>query len=57
MWTLISGVIQLIVLIFSKWVRTNEERKKKQEAQIKELGDAIKAGDTGVITSILSGLK
>jgi len=56
MLTLITGVVRLILLILSTWVRTSEERKKKQEAQVKELGDAIKTGDTGAITNILSRL-
>lgn len=56
MLNIIWGVIQLILLIFSKWAEKDTEKKKKKEATKKELSDAIKSGDTSAITAILSGL-
>jgi uncharacterized membrane protein YvbJ len=53
----IGGVISLILLIVSKWLEANAEDKKKKEAIIKELKDAIKNGDTSAITAALGGLR
>lgn len=57
MWTVIGGIIQLTLLILSKWFEADAEKKKKQEAIIKELKDAIAAGNTSNITAALSGLR
>jgi uncharacterized membrane protein YvbJ len=57
MWITIGGIVQLILLILSKWFETNTEKKKKQEIIIKELKDAIASGDTSSITAALSGLR
>jgi uncharacterized membrane protein YvbJ len=57
MWTVIGGIVSLILLVVSKWFEANAETKKKQETIIKELKDAIKNGDTSAITATLSGLR
>lgn len=57
MLTIIGGIVQLILLLLSKWIQTDAAKKAKQEVVIKELKDAIAKGDTGAITSALSGIK
>ena len=55
--TLIGGVIQLILLVLARIFEANSAKKKEQIAIIKELADAIKAGNTSDITAALSGLR
>lgn len=50
-----AGSLFLIIIGLWKWIVGGaEERRKKEEAKIKETKDAIKNGDTGTITSNLS---
>uniref|UniRef100_A0A6M3ITQ9 Uncharacterized protein n=1 Tax=viral metagenome TaxID=1070528 RepID=A0A6M3ITQ9_9ZZZZ len=57
MWTVIGGIIQLALLMLSKWLEEDAKKKQKQEDMIKELTDAIAKGDTSSITATLSGLR
>jgi hypothetical protein len=53
----VGAFLQLLLLIVSKWMEVNNEDKKKKQAIVKELSDAIKAGDTSSITLALSKLR
>ncbi len=47
----IGAIIQLAVLIFSKWAEKDADKKKKKGELSKELSDAIKSKDTSRINA------
>lgn len=49
----IGAIIQLILLIFSKWAEKDEAKKQKKEKIQKELADAIKDKDTSAINAAI----
>lgn len=53
---LFGGVIQLALLLFSKFFSRNAERKKKLEEAEKELKDGIKKKDPSTITAAFDKL-
>lgn len=53
----IGAIIQLIVLIFSKWGERDAEKKAEKAQLQKELTNAIASKDTSAITSVLDRLR
>jgi hypothetical protein len=53
MLSLISGIIQLIFLILSKWGEKDAEKKAKKTELQKELTNAIKTQDTSALTATI----
>lgn len=53
MLNIIGGILQLILLVLSKWFEKDAEKKKAKAGLQKELSDAITAKDTSGITSVL----
>ena len=54
MLSLISGVIQLIVLILSKWAEKDKEVKAKKESLQKDLANAIKTKDISALNAAIA---
>lgn len=54
---LVSGIVQLLLLIISAFLESNGADKAAKEKIIKELSDAIKNGDPSAITIILDGMR
>ena len=52
----IGAFLQLILLIFSKWVERDAEKKKEKAEIQKELEDAIKAKDTSAINAAIDSI-
>ncbi len=52
----IGAVLQLILLILSKWGELDAERRKKKAAIQKELEDALKAKDTSAINAAIDSI-
>lgn len=55
--TLAQAVVQLILLIVSKWFENNAEKKKKQAEIIKDLSGALQAGDASAALSAMQQLR
>ncbi len=55
--TLISGILQLILLIFSTWLESNKEKKEKKKEIVDALAEGIKNNDSSAITVALTKLK
>ena len=50
----IGAVLQLILLIFSKWAERDADKRKKKETLQKELSDAIKNKDVSAVNVAIS---
>ncbi len=57
MGTVISGIIQLILLIFSTWLESSKEKKIKKQEIIDALAKGIENNDPSAITVALTRLK
>jgi len=57
MTTIISGILQLILLIFSTWLESNKEKKAKKKEIVDALAEGIKNNDPSAITVALTKLK
>lgn len=57
MTTIISGILQLILLIFSTWLESNKEKKEKKKEIVDALAEGIKNNDPSAITIALTKLK
>lgn len=55
--TLAQAVMQLILLIVSKWFENDAEKKKKQAQIIANLSAALKAGDASAALSSMQQLR
>lgn len=55
--TLAQAVMQLILLIVSKWFENNAEKKKKQAEIITNLTTALKAGNASAALSAMQRLR
>ena len=49
---IIGGIIQLLLLIFSKWAEKDAEKKVKKETLQKELTNAIKDRDISALNAL-----
>ena len=52
MLSLISGILQLIVLIFSKWGEADAAKRKKKEQLQGDLSNAIKTRDISALNAV-----
>ena len=52
----IGAVLQLIILIFSKWFEFDKEKKDKKAKLQKELENAIGAKDSSAIVAVLDDI-
>lgn len=55
--TIISGILQLILLIFSTWLESNKETKAKKKEIVDALAEGIKNNDPSAVTLALTQLK
>lgn len=55
--TLAQAVVQLILLIVSKWFENDAEKKKKQAQIIKDLSGALQSGDASAALSCMQQLR
>ncbi len=55
--TVISGILQLILLILSTWLESNKEQKAKKQEIVDALAEGIKNNDASAVTLALTKLK
>lgn len=55
--SLISGVIQLVFLIFNNYFEKDKDEKKRKEDLHAKLADAIKRNDSDAVNNILTQLR
>lgn len=54
---IIGAILQLILLVLSKWFEKDAEKKKAKAGLQKELSDAIVAKDTSAITATIDSIR